>query len=95
MYWLPKSKNVRPVDPIIPSLRDGSPFWTSQAINCLATIIQSLRDNKPSVRAHIFDSTSLRAAGFEDEDEDSLPDVAFGLAAGSSVTSEVGRTIRR
>ena len=57
----------------------------SQAINCLATIMQSLRDkfpyvppgqvptspsgtNKPSVRAHIFDSTSQNI--FEDEDDD-------------------------
>jgi hypothetical protein len=29
-----------------------------QAINCLATIIQSLRDNKPSVGVHIFEATS-------------------------------------
>ena len=32
---------------IRPSLRDGSFFAVFQAINCLATIIQSLRDNKP------------------------------------------------
>jgi len=42
---------------------------------------------------------TLRAAGFEDEDDDedehSLPGVAFSLAAGSSVASEVGSTIRR
>jgi hypothetical protein len=35
----------------------------SQAINCLATIIPSLRDNKRSVSASIFDSTPP----FEDE----------------------------
>ena len=57
MDWLPQVEE-RPVDPIIPSLRDGSPFWTFQAINCLATIIQSLRDNKPPLLVHIFESTS-------------------------------------
>ena len=67
MYWLPQVEE-RPVDPIIPSLRDGSPFWTFQAINCLATIIQSLRDNKPPLPVHIFESTSHRS--FDDEDED-------------------------
>src|SRR5258708_40135641 len=41
------------------SLRDGSNFHLFQAMNCLATIIQSLRDNKPSVPVHIFDFTSL------------------------------------
>jgi hypothetical protein len=104
MYWLPQVEE-RPTDPIIPSLRDGSPFWTSQAINCLATIIQSLRDNKPPLPVHIFESTSpiLRSPGFEDEDEDSgstelaevLSDVAFCsrcLAVLSA--SEVGRTKR-
>jgi hypothetical protein len=54
-----------------------------QAINCLATIIPSLRDNKPSTPAHIFDSTPP----IEDEDSDStelaevLPDEASGLQA--------------
>jgi len=37
-----------------------------QAINCLATFIRSLRDNKPSVSAHIFESTPP----IEDEDDD-------------------------
>src|SRR5258708_19786226 len=41
------------------SLRDGSNFHLFQAMNCLATIIQSLRDNKPSVPVPLFDSTSL------------------------------------
>ena len=49
-----------------------------QAINCLATIIQSLRDNKPAV--HIFDATSLRVAGFEDEDDDEDESEAPGEA---------------
>ncbi len=68
MYWLPQVEE-RPVDPIIPSLRDGSPFWTFQAINCLATIIQSLRDNKPPLPVHIFESTSVRSIEDEDDDE--------------------------
>jgi hypothetical protein len=85
----------------------GTDRWlpSSQAINCLATIIQSLRDNKPPLPVHIFESTSpiLRSPGFEDEDEDSgstelaevLSDVAFCsrcLAVLSA--SEVGRTKR-
>ncbi len=51
-----------------------------QAINCLATIIQSLRDNsrafpgksKPSTPVHIFEATSRGRASlsFEDEDDD-------------------------
>jgi hypothetical protein len=41
-----------------------------QAINCLATFIQSLRDNKPPLPVHILEATSLRVAGFEDEDDD-------------------------
>ena len=57
MYWLPQVEE-RPVDPIIPSLRDGSPFWMFQAINCLVTIAQSLRDNKPPLPVRIFESTS-------------------------------------
>jgi hypothetical protein len=36
----------------------GAFFVTSQAINCLATIIQPLRGNKPSASVHLFDSTS-------------------------------------
>jgi hypothetical protein len=66
---------------------------TSQAINCLATIIspsgtktlKSLRDNKPSIPVHILD---LRISTiFEDEDSGStelaevLPDEASGLQA--------------
>jgi hypothetical protein len=43
MYWLPQVEE-RPVDPIIPSLRDGSFSTAFQALKCLATIIPSLRD---------------------------------------------------
>jgi hypothetical protein len=42
-YW---TQSYRP-------LRDGPPSWPSQAISCLATIIQSL-DNKPPLPVHIL-----------------------------------------
>jgi hypothetical protein len=60
-----------------------------QAINCLATIIESLRD----ARGHHSTTPSLRVAG--SEDEDSLSDVAYfadWLAVLSA--SEVGRMKR-
>ncbi len=43
MYSPPKEEE-RPVDLIIPSRRAGICVARFQAINCLATIIQSLRD---------------------------------------------------
>jgi hypothetical protein len=58
--------------------------------------------NVPTGQRHLtpvceIEATSppLRAAGFEDDDEDSLSDVAFcAHLVGSSVASEVGRTKR-
>ena len=55
-----------------------------QAINCLASIIQSLRNNarafrgksKPSTPAYIFDSTPQNP--FEDEDDDEDEDEVLG-----------------
>jgi hypothetical protein len=45
-----------------------------QAINCLATIIRSLRDNKRSVGVHIFEATSQAARSIEDEDDENEHD---------------------
>ena len=41
-----------------------------QAINCLATIISPFFGTTNRHPDHIFEATSLRVAGFEDEDED-------------------------
>jgi hypothetical protein len=65
----PKSKNVLSTQSYRP-YGTGRLLGRSQAINCLATIIQSLRDNKPPLPVHILEATSLRVAGFEDEDDD-------------------------
>ena len=51
------------------SLRDGTCFSWLPGTSYLATFIQSLRDHKASVPVHIFEATSLRVAGSEDEDE--------------------------
>ena len=63
---------------LTPSLRDGSPFLGAfQAIDCLATIIRSLRDKVRCVpqrqqtsltTVHKIEATPLRP--FEDDDED-------------------------
>src|SRR5580704_3964714 len=72
----------RPGSKDVPSTQSYRPYGTgrsldaSQAINCLATIIQSLRDKvrqaplgrQTVMTAHIFDSTSQNI--FEDEDDD-------------------------
>ncbi len=61
----------RPVDRIIP-FPTGRVLCVGalQAINCLATIIPSLRDKDSQHPVHKFDARSLRATGFEDEDDD-------------------------
>jgi len=48
----------------------GSLLTPFQAINCLATFIESLRDKNTPTRLHISESTTLRAQAFEDEDDD-------------------------
>src|SRR5260221_11220782 len=65
----PPMVEERPVDRIIP-FPTGSLCGTLQAINCLATIIPSLRDKRPSTPVHEFDAGSPRVAEFEDEDDD-------------------------
>jgi hypothetical protein len=61
-----------------------------QAINCLATIIPSLRDNKRSVSINIPDSTPPIEHEHEDDDEDDAPRCrAVGLAeAGERVANQ-------
>jgi hypothetical protein len=64
-------------------------------MNCLATIIQSLRDKDSQ---HLPTNSMQITPQLEHEHSDStelaevLPDVAFALVAGSSVASEVGST---
>jgi hypothetical protein len=68
----PPTVEEPPLDSIIPSLRDGSLFGTSQAINCLATIISPSGTKTLNACSRIrCEITTDRAPPFyEDDDED-------------------------
>jgi hypothetical protein len=71
MYWLPQVEE-RPVDLIIPSLRDGAPFGTVPG-NKLPGYHHSVPSGQqPPLPVHIFESKSLRSPGFDDEDENEV-----------------------
>ncbi len=79
MYWLPQVEE-RPVDPIIPSLRDGAPFGTVPG-NKLPGYHHSVPSGQqPPLPVHIFESKSLRSPAFEDEDDDENENEVFRLS---------------
>jgi hypothetical protein len=52
----------------------------------LATIISPFGTTKRQYLSTFFEATSLLVAGFEDEDDDSLPDEALPSSVGSFVS---------
>jgi len=74
----PWSKNVLSTESYR-SLRDGFFVWHTPG-NKLPGYDHSVPPGQRlSTPVHKFDARSLRVAGFEDDDEDSLPDEACGL----------------